>query len=134
MKLTSLSAVLIVAAALLTAPGVASAAPAGSPLPDANLFCGANLAAEYSFAFGYPSADAFWITDGPYAGRWNILVEAHYMEAPGLTAPIPPEELTGQHVDKTFGTKAPTSTTLTCEVVSRWPDYTIIAPMTLGRV
>lgn len=142
MRIKLISAGLLAGAAVLASPAAAAAAPSGAPLPDAHLYCGSALADVPTFAFSTPMSDAFWITSGPYAGKWNITYEAHYV-TPGLVdepapladlTPSGPYEFAG---DKYFGEKTGQTDTVTCEIVSKWDlgadSFTVFAPLSLAR-
>ncbi|HZC51180.1 MAG TPA: hypothetical protein VE441_01595 [Mycobacterium sp.] len=151
MGFKSITTALLAGTALLTAPAVAGAAP-GVPLPDARLYCGTPLTAVTSFAFGNPTADAFWVNKQ----KWNILYEAHYITDGLVTqgsvalrdGPVPQNdaahtyalEPTRKPSDSPFGQKIGQTDKLTCEIVSLWPqtltgvpDFTVVAPMILSR-
>lgn len=148
MRVRAVAACLIAACASFV-PVAASAAPSGSPLPDADMFCGPGLSSEVTFAAGGTAEDSLWITSGPDAGKWNIVDAAHYGEFGTLaTAPVPVAELVAhpeiyQPLDsKTYGAKAGMSERLGCEIVSRLAgfatpsgpvDLTVFAPITLAR-
>lgn len=146
MKTAAMGIACLAAGAVLAVPTGASAAPTGSPLPDADVFCGPSLAEQVTFAFNSEQAATFWITGGSYVGKWNIAWEAHYVAGGTFMRPVPLTQLadnpaTYQLTDqRSFGTKAGQIETTTCEIVSRWPAgtvaptaVTVFAPLTLTR-
>jgi hypothetical protein len=130
---------LLLSLALLALP--AQASPARDPwLPDADLFCGADMV-DVGLWIGNPQAGTLWIDGGSYAGHYVFITSSHYLdfldeEGEELgTAPVTDFTDLIFAGARSYGRKQGLTDRVSCQVVSRFEGMlTVYAPLELAKV
>jgi hypothetical protein len=123
------------AVVLLMTAAPADAVPV-TRLPDADLYCGADLQHKVASVVAMPTAASQWVVDDALGGHYVVLYENHYFAEGLLTGPVS-DLSTLQFVgERSFGKRRGLDDVISCQIVSRFAadNFTIVGTLILARV